>query len=217
METNVRLVVAIGVIGLSVLAGVETGRENLGGFGLVTSTLLAGVGWFARDLHREALERRSVLQAYAAVIASQYRFMRDVLHDRQLDLWLTRAPDIAAGRQAQSIGRTPENPYPILPDIRQFLHIFPPEAIDLLCRWHYRDVDMVDIWAELGTRQLSRIGPERLATYFAQVREYRDEYRDTAYTCLLVLSHEYPRLEPDLHLFREDHARDLRTARSGER
>ena len=184
-------------------------RTIVQGTGLIVATLAAGAGWLVRDANEEARTLKSICQAYAALIETQFEEISDALSDAELERFLELAPRIMDGSEPEAIGKRVPDPYESLPDIRPHMHLLSPETVRFLWKWRVRGMDLFFIYDELGTRALSQSGTERLTRHFDWVKRYRDEYRDIGFTALLCLARESPGLAISLDQHRGAQARSL--------
>jgi hypothetical protein len=193
LTTNIKLYLALtaGVCAILLLL-LDSSIEE--GTGVVIATLAGGAGWLIRDNLDEARRLRSICQAYAAVIETQFEEINAALSDSELERFLALAPFISAGTELESIGSRLPDPFAALPDIREQMHLLSPETTRLLWKWRVRATDLFFVYDELGTKRLSDLGQPRLAAYFDWIRRYRDEYRDIGFAALNSLSREVPSL-----------------------
>ncbi len=214
MDRNAKLLFALAALAGGTVGVVVAFNADSPALGTAALAAFGAFGWFYREFDREESERRRVCQAYASVIAIQYEFTRDILGDDQLDQWLALAPRIARGLEPESFGEGPDDPYPLLPDLKPHLHLLASGTVDLLGRWHYLDADMVSIWEDLGTKRLSSLGTKRLSAYFDRIKNhYRADYRDYGYSALLALENEMRgKLIVNKQMFVDDGAKDRRAA-----
>jgi hypothetical protein len=197
---------AVALIAALVVLGADDAIAQ--GTGLIVATLAAGGGWLIRDTHDEARRRRSICQAYAAVIEAQFEAIQATLSDAELDRFEALAPAIASGAEPESIGSKTDDPFAGLPDIRDQMHLLSPDTTRLLWKWRLRAVDLFAIYDELGTKRISALGPARLGPYFEWIKRYRDEYRDIGYAALKRLAEDSPGLKVDVTTHEQAGARD---------
>ena len=210
MSQNHKLVVALVISAVALVLTVDAVTVKLPAFATLAAVVAGGAAWFFRELFRETAERRRVCESYAAVIAIQYQYIRSVLADDEIDRWAVLAPRIARGFEPESFGKPPREPYPLLADAEPFLHLLGSKTIGLLTRWHYMDADILSLWEDLGTKQISALGPERVGRYYGEMKAYRAAYRDWAYSALLALREEGVDIQNILADFTADGARDVR-------
>lgn len=220
MDRNGKLVLTLVLLAVAVVVAVcAVSAATVLGPGAaplasLAGVLMGGVAWFGREFLRENDEKRRVCETYAAVIELQYNFLRVVLSDATIDRWRYLASDIAGGVEAESFGTRPDNLYPLLADATPYLHLLRSDTIRLLSQWHFMENDILSMWEDLGTRRISSLGPTRVAAYYDEIKNYRRQYRDYAYSTLLALRAEG--LEIDdyrLRTFEEDCAQDVRNPR----
>jgi len=180
------------------------------GTGLVVSTLAAGAGWVARELLNERRTRRNISQAFAAVVEARWDDIQQALSDAELARHLKLAAEIAAGREPPSMGARTADPFELLPDFRERIYLFTPGTLRLVMKWRDMATTLYGAYDLLGSRELAAVGPERLAKWFGWVREYRDQYRDVAYTLLLELGRQSDEIMIKSGMLRNAGAKELR-------
>ena len=191
LTANLKTYLAIVAIVVAVLLLVFD--QNISqGTGIIVATLAAGAGWLVRDTNDEARAIKNICQAYAALIESQFEEFQDCLSDSELNRFISLAPAIAVGTEPELTGHRAADPYVSLPDIRNHRHLLSHHTVRWLAKWQVRGLDLFDVYDKLGTREVSALSAARLTAWFDWVKEYRDRYRDTGYTCLLYLAEEAP-------------------------
>ncbi len=207
LTPNLKLWLAIVgfVIGLVILL---VARDIQQGTGLIVATLAGGVGWLLKDLDHESRSRGNICHAYAGVIETQFEEIKDSLSDTELFRFLALAPAIANGTEPAAIGTRSRDPYAMLPDLRGQLHVLRPQTVRMLSKWRDLNDELLAVYDRLGTRELSSFPNDRLKKHFEWVKQYRDQYRDVAYTALL-LGEETPGIATNTAMFVKEGAQQI--------
>jgi hypothetical protein len=199
LSSNLKL--ALAIIAALVAAVILISRPDIvQGTGLVIATLAAGAGWLFRDVIESQRAVVAICQSYAAHIEAHFEEISDSLSDLEIDRFVTLAPDIASGAAAQAVGSRVSNPFELLPDIRNSLHLLSPQTVRFISKWRARGTDLFSIYDKLGTREMSSTEHARLVAHYEWVKQYRNEYRDIGYTALQCLGKDAPSVEIDFNI-----------------
>jgi len=205
---NFRLWLGVVAALLAAVVALALGQVQAGA-GIIVGSLATGAGWLFKDLIEEDRSLRKLCQAYAAFIELQHEEVQATFSDTELQRFLDLAPAIAAGTEAPAVGKRVADPYAILPELRDHLHLLSTDTVRYLFKWRARGMDLLSAYDEMGTVEQAKCGAARLAAQFAWLKTYRDEYRDIAYTALHALQSDSPALRIDVALFKAHGARRL--------
>jgi hypothetical protein len=188
---TLRLVLAV-LVAVLCLAMVLGGLKVEQGTGILISVLAAGGGWLIRDLNEKDQAIRNICQAYASFIETHFAELSEALGQAELRRFLHRAPSIAEGREAESIGFRDPAPFDQLPDIRDRLHLLSEDTVRHLTKWRSLTMDLFQIYDQIGTRKLSSLGVSYLEPWFRYVGTLIDNYERVSRDCLLALAGDMP-------------------------
>ena len=110
LTTNIKLGLAL-VAGFCAILVLLLDSSIQQDTGLIVATLAVGAGWLIRDTHDEARRLRSICQAYAAVIETQFEETNATLSDDGLKQFFDLAPRIAAVEEPESFGSRLPDPF----------------------------------------------------------------------------------------------------------
>jgi hypothetical protein len=164
------------------------------GAGVVAAALAAGAGWFFRTVLDEQRLRQNICSAYAAAIEGHFNELSACLSNDELARFRELAPRIASKQEKPSIGVREADPFGLLPDLRDNIHLISPKTLRLLQLWRSQGFTLFGVYDCIGTYELSVISAERLDNYFIWVAEYRDQYRDVGFQALHSLAEDFPGL-----------------------